>query len=42
MIKYVTICSGTNYLEELINENFDITIKWEYGWKHFFFFGFNK
>ena len=43
MIKYVTIygerCSGTNYLEELINENFDVTIKWDYGWKHFF--GFN-
>jgi hypothetical protein len=43
MIKYVTIygerCSGTNYLEELIKENFDVTIKWDYGWKHFF--GFN-
>lgn len=42
MIKYVTIygerCSGTNYLEELINENFDVTIKWDYGWKHFFGF----
>ena len=40
MIKYITIygerCSGTNYLEELINANFDIIIKWDYGWKHFF------
>jgi hypothetical protein len=43
MIDKVTIygerCSGTNYLEELIKTNFDVTITWEYGWKHFF--GFN-
>ena len=43
MINKVTIygerCSGTNYLEELIRTNFDVTITWEYGWKHFF--GFN-
>jgi hypothetical protein len=43
MITKVTIygerCSGTNYLEELIKLNFNITITWEYGWKHFF--GFN-
>lgn len=32
-------CSGTNYLEELIINNFDVSITWEYGWKHFF--GFN-
>lgn len=43
MIKKVTIygerCSGTNYLEELLVSNFDVTITWEYGRKHFF--GFN-
>uniref|UniRef100_A0A6C0B000 Sulfotransferase domain-containing protein n=1 Tax=viral metagenome TaxID=1070528 RepID=A0A6C0B000_9ZZZZ len=43
MIKNVTIlgerCSGTNYLENLININFKTEITWEYGWKHFF--GFN-
>lgn len=42
-IKKVTIygerCTGTNYLEELITSNFNVTITWEYGWKHFF--GFN-
>jgi hypothetical protein len=31
-------CSGTNYLEELININFEVDITWEYGWKHFFGF----
>jgi len=31
-------CSGTNYLENLINLNFDIEITWKYGWKHFFGF----
>jgi hypothetical protein len=44
MIKKYTIygerCSGTNYLENLINTNFDVELTWEYGWKHFF--GFNK
>ena len=42
MIKKYTIygerCSGTNYLENLININFDVNITWEYGWKHFFGF----
>lgn len=28
-------CSGTNYLEELINANFDVTLTWQYGFKHF-------
>lgn len=31
-------CSGTNYLEQLITENFNISITWKYGWKHFFGF----
>ena len=43
MIKYLTIygerCSGTNYLENLIKINFDVEVKFDYGWKHFF--GFN-
>jgi hypothetical protein len=43
-IKYYTIygerCSGTKYLEDLFNNNFDIELKWDYGWKHFF--GFHK
>jgi hypothetical protein len=42
MIKKVTIygerCSGTNYLEQLLINNFDIDITWKYGWKHFFGF----
>ena len=33
-------CCGTNYLEELILNNFDAEITWDYGWKHWF--GFNK
>ena len=33
-------CSGTNYLEELMNLNFDIKLEWNYGRKHFF--GFNN
>lgn len=41
MIKTVTIygerCSGTNYLEQLLTNNFDINIESKlYGWKHFF------
>jgi len=32
-------CSGTNYLQELIELNFDVETTWDYGWKHFF--GFN-
>lgn len=43
MIKRFTIygerCSGTNYLQELIEMNFDVETTWDYGWKHFF--GFN-
>lgn len=43
MIKKYTIygerCSGTNYLENLIDINFNAEITWKYGWKHFF--GFN-
>jgi len=31
-------CSGTNYLEQLLNINFDATLTWKYGWKHFFGF----
>lgn len=41
-IKYFTIygerCSGTNFLEELITNNFNIQVTWKYGWKHFFGF----
>jgi hypothetical protein len=29
-------CSGTNFLEEALTQNFDITFTSEYGWKHFF------
>lgn len=40
MIKYFTIygerCSGTNFLESSIINNFKIDITWNYGWKHFF------
>ena len=35
-------CSGTNYLENIINMNFDVTVTWEYGWKHFFGFQDNS
>ena len=35
-------CSGTNYLENIININFDVNITWEYGWKHFFGFQDNS
>ena len=31
-------CSGTNYLENIINVN----ITWDYGWKHFFGFQDDK
>jgi hypothetical protein len=30
--------SGTKLLEQLISENFDIPITWNYGWKHWFGF----
>ena len=46
MFKKYTIygerCSGTNYLENIININFDVEITWEYGWKHFFGFQDDK
>lgn len=29
-------CTGTNYLQNLIDINFDAEITWDYGWKHFF------
>ena len=28
--------SGTNYLESLMVNNFDVSITWDYDWKHFF------
>ena len=28
-------CSGTNYLQKLLEDNFDVEIVWELGWKHF-------
>ena len=41
MFKKYTIygerCSGTNYLENIIDINFDVNITWEYGWKVFGF-----
>ena len=40
MMKYFTIygerCSGTNFLENAISENFELDTTWKYGWKHFF------
>ena len=46
MLKKYTIygerCSGTNYLENIININFDVNLSWEYGWKHFFGFQDDK
>ena len=42
MVKNYTIfgerCSGTGYLEALMEKNFDTTITWAYGWKHYFGF----
>ena len=42
MLKKYTIygerCSGTKYLEQLMDSNFDIKLTWEFGWKHFFGF----
>ena len=35
-------CSGTNYLERLITSNFEASLTWEYGWKHFFGFEQDK
>ena len=38
MIKKFTIfgerCSGTNFLEQAILQNFDLEVTWDYGWKH--------
>ncbi len=31
-------CSGTNYLQDVIEKNFDVELTWEYGFKHFFGF----
>lgn len=31
-------CSGTNFLEQAIVENFHAEVTWAYGWKHFFGF----
>ncbi len=31
-------CSGTNFLEQSVCENFDAAVTWEYGHKHFFGF----
>lgn len=31
-------CSGTNFLEQAMLENFNLEIAWEHGWKHFFGF----
>jgi len=42
MIRYFTIygerCSGTNYLQHAMLENFQLTYTSKYGWKHFFGF----
>ena len=31
-------CTGTNYLELLIEKNFGLPVTWDYGWKHYFGF----
>ena len=42
MLKKYTIygerCTGTNYLQNVVDINFDVDITWDYGWKHFFGF----
>ena len=36
-------CSGTNFLEKAILENFEIELIWHYGFKHFFgFYDYSK
>ena len=35
-------CSGTNYLENIMDLNFDVQVTWDYGWKHFFGFQDDK
>jgi hypothetical protein len=47
MIKYFTIygerCSGTNFLEHAIKNNFELEYNTKYSWKHFFgFYNFNN
>jgi len=47
MIQYFTIygerCSGTNFLEKAIKENFELKLVWHYHYKHFFgFYNFEK
>ena len=40
MVKYFTIygerCSGTNFVENAIKENFKLELTWKYNFKHFF------
>lgn len=31
-------CSGTTFLQNVIESNFDLKITWDYGWKHFYGF----
>jgi hypothetical protein len=38
VIIYGERCSGTNFLENIILENFNVEISWEHGSKHFFCF----
>jgi hypothetical protein len=46
MLKRYTIygerCSGTNYLQNIMDLNFDVQVTWDYGWKHFFGFQDDK
>ena len=43
IIIYGERCSGTNFLEKAILENFNVEISWEHGSKHFFCFNdYNK
>ena len=47
MIKYFSVygerCTGTNFLEQAILENFDIELVWHYHYKHFFgYYDFSK
>ena len=36
-------CSGTNFLEKAILENFEVELIWHYGYKHFFgFYDYSK
>lgn len=35
-------CSGTNYLQNLLLKNFDVSVTWECGFKHFFGFDEDK